>query len=491
VGVVFTDIQSSTVLWEQHPQGMYDGLKIHNKVLRDTAGETNGYEVKVIGDAMMLAFSSPSDAVEFGLEAHQRLLMTEWPDELCLHPLCRLELSSDGEVVWHGVRIRIGINWGPVRTERNPVTDRYDYFGHTVNVASRVQDVLRHGGFTGMTLQAMNALETDLRDRAGVKVVEMGELELRGTSENVSVFVVLPVTLSDRWHLCTWSAQGTATLASSPALSELSRSAPANSEAMLMWRNSTGHAHRGWGSPRSGSPTSSPTKNSPRLPTNPLEDSKFALGLEPSFASTVTVRGVYQSVGEDDAAVSISDLLLQTETAALRTQGVIMAVISALSVTSWNAVNRTTDHVGQCAHFISLTRHRSVAIGAATGRVLSGNILAFRRRHVTVAGRSIELSITLSEAAVPRVGRILACGEVAELLGEEGLVFLSERWSEQDGGGLVDVWSSDVSADRESGNGEITRLFAAGLSEWPSKTFPDFEPSQAKAVTSPYFIDTA
>eukprot|EP00756_Hemistasia_phaeocysticola_P064425 Hpha_TRINITY_DN7782_c1_g1::TRINITY_DN7782_c1_g1_i1::g.85457::m.85457 len=69
VGVVFTDIESSTTLWDQHPQGMYEGLQIHNNVLRDTAAELNGYEVKVIGDALMLAFANAGDAANFGLAA--------------------------------------------------------------------------------------------------------------------------------------------------------------------------------------------------------------------------------------------------------------------------------------------------------------------------------------------------------------------------------------------------------------------------------------
>eukprot|EP00756_Hemistasia_phaeocysticola_P026566 Hpha_TRINITY_DN16071_c3_g7::TRINITY_DN16071_c3_g7_i1::g.121013::m.121013 len=55
-GIVFTDIQSSTALWEEYPQEMYDGLRVHNNTLRGVAKEHEGYEVKIIGDALMLAF---------------------------------------------------------------------------------------------------------------------------------------------------------------------------------------------------------------------------------------------------------------------------------------------------------------------------------------------------------------------------------------------------------------------------------------------------
>eukprot|EP00756_Hemistasia_phaeocysticola_P032403 Hpha_TRINITY_DN16404_c9_g1::TRINITY_DN16404_c9_g1_i1::g.161036::m.161036 len=122
VGMVFTDIQSSTLLWEACPQEMYDALRTHNTALRAVAKKNEGYEVKIIGDALMLAFRSATNAVRFGAEAQLKLVESEWPPELCEHPLCQRVGGQDGVPLWHGVRVRIGINWGPVEAERNPVT---------------------------------------------------------------------------------------------------------------------------------------------------------------------------------------------------------------------------------------------------------------------------------------------------------------------------------------------------------------------------------
>eukprot|EP00756_Hemistasia_phaeocysticola_P018683 Hpha_TRINITY_DN15612_c3_g7::TRINITY_DN15612_c3_g7_i1::g.101823::m.101823 len=47
VAMVFTDIQSSTALWEAHPDGMYQALRVHNTTLRAVAREHDGYEVKI------------------------------------------------------------------------------------------------------------------------------------------------------------------------------------------------------------------------------------------------------------------------------------------------------------------------------------------------------------------------------------------------------------------------------------------------------------
>eukprot|EP00756_Hemistasia_phaeocysticola_P033910 Hpha_TRINITY_DN16490_c9_g1::TRINITY_DN16490_c9_g1_i1::g.159957::m.159957 len=106
VGMVFTDIQSSTALWDAYPQGMYEALQTHNTVLRKVARENDGYEVKVIGDAFMVAFCQAHDAVCFGLDAQLQLVDSAWPEDLCEHPLCRLQGDKDSPL-WHGVRVRI------------------------------------------------------------------------------------------------------------------------------------------------------------------------------------------------------------------------------------------------------------------------------------------------------------------------------------------------------------------------------------------------
>eukprot|EP00756_Hemistasia_phaeocysticola_P027176 Hpha_TRINITY_DN16102_c2_g1::TRINITY_DN16102_c2_g1_i1::g.5586::m.5586 len=62
MGIVFTDIQSSTRLWEAYPQGMHEALSTHNTTLRKVANEHQGYEVKIIGDALMLAFGTAKNA---------------------------------------------------------------------------------------------------------------------------------------------------------------------------------------------------------------------------------------------------------------------------------------------------------------------------------------------------------------------------------------------------------------------------------------------
>ena len=62
---------------------MSQALRTHNATLREVAAAHDGYEVKVIGDAFMLAFARAVDAITFGVEAQQRLVESEWPGSLC------------------------------------------------------------------------------------------------------------------------------------------------------------------------------------------------------------------------------------------------------------------------------------------------------------------------------------------------------------------------------------------------------------------------
>ena len=58
VVLVFTDVQSSTQLWEQCGEAMQAALDVHNQVLRARLATTSGYEVKTQGDSFMVAFAS-------------------------------------------------------------------------------------------------------------------------------------------------------------------------------------------------------------------------------------------------------------------------------------------------------------------------------------------------------------------------------------------------------------------------------------------------
>jgi predicted ATPase/class 3 adenylate cyclase len=73
---LFTDIESSTRLWEQHPQAMPAALQRHALLLRQAIAFQRGVVFKTVGDALCAAFASATDALAAALAA-QRALQTE------------------------------------------------------------------------------------------------------------------------------------------------------------------------------------------------------------------------------------------------------------------------------------------------------------------------------------------------------------------------------------------------------------------------------
>eukprot|EP01061_Rhynchopus_euleeides_P006148 TRINITY_DN15220_c0_g1_i1.p1 TRINITY_DN15220_c0_g1~~TRINITY_DN15220_c0_g1_i1.p1 ORF type:complete len:206 (+),score=55.02 TRINITY_DN15220_c0_g1_i1:36-620(+) len=131
--IVFTDILSSTSIWELVPEAMRKGIRTHNAVVRSVLAEHGGYEVKTIGDAFMTAFPEARTGADFGLAVQEQLLAAAWPAALLEVPICRQTER------WGGLTVRVGVNHGPVTVEVNTVTSRVDYFGHTVNMAARLE----------------------------------------------------------------------------------------------------------------------------------------------------------------------------------------------------------------------------------------------------------------------------------------------------------------------------------------------------------------
>jgi class 3 adenylate cyclase len=53
---LFTDIEGSTCLWEEHPDAMRRALARHNDLVECAIVDAGGYEFKRVGDAFCAAF---------------------------------------------------------------------------------------------------------------------------------------------------------------------------------------------------------------------------------------------------------------------------------------------------------------------------------------------------------------------------------------------------------------------------------------------------
>lgn len=122
---LFTDLKGSTALYEQigDPKA-YFLVRQHFDTLGYAVNRFEGATVKTIGDAVMAAFMNPLDAVH-----------------------AALEMLRDIEVFNRNISDRLVLKIG-IHTGHSIVVslnDRLDYFGQTVNIASRVQGLADAG----------------------------------------------------------------------------------------------------------------------------------------------------------------------------------------------------------------------------------------------------------------------------------------------------------------------------------------------------------
>jgi hypothetical protein len=120
VTFLFTDLEGSTRLWEQHPAAMRDALARHDEILREAVGNRDGYVVKTTGDGLHAAFGTAPDAVAAALDAQQALV-------------------SEGWALPEPLKVRMGLHTGVADVRDG------DYYGPAVNRAARVS-AAAHGG---------------------------------------------------------------------------------------------------------------------------------------------------------------------------------------------------------------------------------------------------------------------------------------------------------------------------------------------------------
>lgn len=158
LALVFTDIKSSTHFWETQPENMRSAIKIHDSIMRRTLRSVGGYEVKTEGDAFMVCFKNITAALLWCFTVQLQLLEADWPAGILDTEEGR-EIEKDGVVIYKGLSVRMGIHWGTPVFERNPITQRMDYFGPVVNKASRICNAA-DGGQICVSSDVIAALRT-------------------------------------------------------------------------------------------------------------------------------------------------------------------------------------------------------------------------------------------------------------------------------------------------------------------------------------------
>src|SRR5438477_2334583 len=167
---LFTDLKGSTELYDRVGDLVaFDLVKEHFMLLQEIVAAESGAVVKTIGDAVMATFPTPDRAVAAALRMRE-----------AMRNLNEKHRSED-------LLLKIGIHEGPCLAVT--LNDRQDYFGQTVNIASRVQAlaVSRSILATGAVVDHPRASE--LLATGGIKLTSR-RLPLRGITDDLAVYEI-------------------------------------------------------------------------------------------------------------------------------------------------------------------------------------------------------------------------------------------------------------------------------------------------------------
>jgi predicted ATPase/class 3 adenylate cyclase len=160
VTFLFTDLEGSTRLWEQHPEAMPEVLARHDAILRDAVGAQGGYVVKTTGDGVFAAFSAAYAALRAAIEAQVAMSAESWGDVGTL-------------------RVRMGVHTGSAELREG------DYHGPDVNCAARLM-AAAHGSQVVVSLSSRELVRRALP--VGAELVDLGEHHLRDLAQPERVF---------------------------------------------------------------------------------------------------------------------------------------------------------------------------------------------------------------------------------------------------------------------------------------------------------------
>jgi predicted ATPase/class 3 adenylate cyclase len=162
VTFLFTDLESSTRLWEQYPEAMNAALGRHNEILRDAIATHGGRVVKTTGDGVHAAFSTAHDALNAAVAAQLGFAVEPFDDI-------------------GGLGVRMGVHTCEVEFREG------DYYGSGVNRAARLMSVA-HGGQIVASAATADVGRDGLAE--GITFTDLGEHRLRDLSRAERVFQV-------------------------------------------------------------------------------------------------------------------------------------------------------------------------------------------------------------------------------------------------------------------------------------------------------------
>jgi predicted ATPase/class 3 adenylate cyclase len=161
VTFLFTDIEGSTQLWEQHPEAMQVALARHDALLREIIETQGGRIIKTTGDGLHAVFVRATEGVAATLACQQILVSEAWTG------------------ISRPLRVRMGLHTGEAEIRDG------DYYGSTINRTARLMS-LAVGGQTLLSSATAALVRGQLPQ--GATLSDLGEHRLKDLTRPEHVF---------------------------------------------------------------------------------------------------------------------------------------------------------------------------------------------------------------------------------------------------------------------------------------------------------------
>ena len=162
---LFTDVEGSTPLWQQHPNEMKSVMARHDSLIMSTVEANCGTVVRPRGegDSIFAVFLRASDAVGASCAAQQLLLRETWPEGIAIN-------------------VRMALHTGESELRE------HDYYGNAVNRCARLRSIV-HGGQILISEATVQLVQDDLSVELGLR--DLGSHRLKDLQRAEQVFQVI------------------------------------------------------------------------------------------------------------------------------------------------------------------------------------------------------------------------------------------------------------------------------------------------------------
>jgi class 3 adenylate cyclase len=167
---LFSDLKDSTALYEHVGDLVaFDLVNEHFRLLQEIIASERGAVVKTIGDAVMATFETPDRAIAAAIRMREAMS----------------DLGAERQ--HQSLRLKMGIHEGSCLAVT--LNGQQDYFGQTVNIASRVQGLAASRSIVVTESVVENARAQALLETNGLKPT-LRRVALSGIADKVSVYEI-------------------------------------------------------------------------------------------------------------------------------------------------------------------------------------------------------------------------------------------------------------------------------------------------------------